>query len=94
MILYPATLLNSLISSSNFLIQSSGFSMYSIRASLVAQRLKHLPAKLETWVRSLSWEDPLEKEMATHSSVLAWRVPGAGEPGGLPSMGSHRFRHN
>ena len=38
----------------------------------------------------LGWEDPLEKEMATHSSVLAWRIPGTGEPGGLPSMGSHR----
>ena len=41
-------------------------------ASLVAQRLKHLPAMRETWVRSLGWEDPLEKEMATHSSILAW----------------------
>ena len=40
------------------------------------------------------WEDPLEKEMATHSSVLAWRIPGTGEPGGLPSMGSHRVRHD
>ena len=40
------------------------------------------------------WEDPLEKEMATHSSVLAWRIPGTGEPGGLPSMGSHRVGHD
>ena len=63
-------------------------------ASLVAQRLKCLPAMRETWVRSLGWEDPLEKEMATHSSVLAWRIPGTGEPGGLPSMGSHRVGHN
>ena len=61
--------------------------MYSIRASLVAQRLKHLPAKLETWVRSLSWEDPLEKEMATHSSILAWRILWTEEPGGLQSTG-------
>ena len=49
-----------------------------IGASLVAQRLKRLPAMLETWVRSLGWEDPLEKEMATHSSILAWRTPWTG----------------
>ena len=61
--------------------------MYSIRACLVAQRLKHLPATLETWVRSLSWEDPLEKEMATHSSILAWRTLWTEEPGGLQSTG-------
>ena len=47
-----------------------------------------------TQVRFLGWEDPLEKEMATHSSVLAWRIPGMVEPGGLPSMGSHRVRHD
>ena len=52
-------------------------------ASLVAQRLKHLPAMRETWVQSLGWEDPLEKEMATHSSILAWRIPWMEEPGGL-----------
>ena len=46
-----------------------------IWASLVAQRLKRLPATQETWVQSLGWEDPLEKEMATHSSILAWRIP-------------------
>ena len=49
----------------------------------VAQRLKHLPAMQETWVRSLCREDPLEKEMATHSSILAWRIPWTEEPGGL-----------
>ena len=43
---------------------------------------------------SQDWEDPLEEEMATHSSVLAWRIPGTGEPGGLPSMGSHRVGHD
>ena len=63
-------------------------------ASLVAQRLKHLPAMWKTRVRSLGWEDPLEKEMATHSSVLAWRIPGMGEPDGLPSMGTHRVGHD
>ena len=52
--------------------------------------VKHLSTMWETRVQSLGWEDPLEKEMATHSSVLAWRIPGTGEPGGLPSMGLHR----
>ena len=95
----------------------------------MAQRLKRLPGMQVTRVRSLGWEDPLEKEngnplqystvhgvaksrtrlrdftftfhfhaleeeMATHSSVLAWRIPGTGKPGGLPSMGSHRVRHD
>ena len=48
----------------------------------------------ETWVESLGQEDPMEKEMATHSSVIAWRIPGTGEPGGLLSMGSHRAGHD
>ena len=48
----------------------------------------------EMYVQSLGWEDPLEKKMATHPSVLAWRIPGTGEPGGLPSMGSHRVGHD
>ena len=64
------------------------------RASLVAQKLKHLPAMWETWVRSLGREDPLEKGMATHSSILAWRIPWAEEPGGLQSMGSQRVGHD
>ena len=55
-------------------------------ASLVAQMVKNLPAMWETWVRSLGGEDPLEKEMAIHSSVLAWRSPWTKEPGGLQSM--------
>ena len=54
---------------------------------------KHQSAILETRVQSLGREDPLEKEMATHSSVLAWRIPGTGEPDVLPSMGSHRLGH-
>ena len=53
----------------------------------MAQRLKHLPAMQETWVPSLGWEDPREKEMATHSSILAWKIPWTEEPGGLQSMG-------
>ena len=56
--------------------------------SLVAQRLKCLPAMQETWVQSLGQEDPLEKEMATHSSILAWRIPWTEEPGRLQSTGS------
>ena len=60
----------------------------------MAQRLKRLPAMQETRVRSLGWEDPLEKEMATHSSILAWRIPWTEEPGGLQSTGSQRVRHN
>ena len=56
--------------------------------------VKNLPTMQETWVRSLGREDPLEKEMATHSSILAWRIPRMGEPGGLPSMGSHRVGHD
>ena len=57
-------------------------------AFLVAQAIKNLPTAQETWVHSLSQEDPLEEEMATHSSVLAWRIPWTEEPGGLQSMGS------
>ena len=60
---------------------------FYLRASLVVQRLKHLPAMWETWVQSLGREDPLEKEMATHSSILAWRILWTEELGGLQSMG-------
>ena len=56
------------------------------RASLVAQRVKRLPSMQETWVRSLGWEDPLEKGMTTHSSTLAWRIPWMEKPGGLQSI--------
>ena len=56
--------------------------------------VKNLLAIQEAQVRSLGQGDPLEKEMATHSSVLAWRIPGTGEPGGLLSMGSHRVEHD
>ena len=63
-------------------------------ASLVAQRLKCLPGMWETQVRSLGREDPLENEMATHSSTLAWRIPWREEPGRLQSMGSKRVGHD
>ena len=58
----------------------------------MAHQVKKLRA--ERWVGSLGWEDPLEKEMAIHFSIFAWRILGMGEPGGLPSMGSHRVGHN
>ena len=60
----------------------------------MAQTAKDLPAMWETQVQSLGQEDPLEKEMATHSSILAWRIPWTQEPGGLESMGSPRVRHD
>ena len=72
------------------LLMTSGWMM----ASLVAQTVQHLPAMQETWVRSLGQEDPLEKEMATHSSILAWRIPWTEEPGRLQSMGLQRVKHD
>ena len=65
-----------------------------VLASLVAQTVKHLPTMRETWVQTLGWDDPPEREMATHSSILAWRVPWTGEPGELLSMGSLRVWHD
>ena len=63
-------------------------------ASLVAQRVKHLPTMQETQVRSLGWEDPLEKEMAIHCSTLAWKIPWKEEPSRLESIGSQRVRQD
>ena len=63
-------------------------------ASLVAQTVKNPPAVPVTWVRSLGWEDPVEKEMASHSSILAWKIPWTEEPGGLQSTGSQRVQHD
>ena len=60
---------------------------YREKTSLVAQSVKNLPTVQESWVQSLGWKDPLEKEMATHSSILAWKIPWTEEPGGLQSMG-------
>ena len=62
--------------------------------SLVAQMVKRLPAMRETWVLTLGWEDLLEKEMATHSSTLAWKIPWMEEPDRLQSMGLQRVRHD
>ena len=65
-----------------------------IKTSLLAQMVKRLPAMQETWVQSLGREDPLEKEMATHSSTLSWKIPWTEEPGSLQSVGSQRARHD
>ena len=62
--------------------------------SLVVQTVKHLPTMRETRVQSLSWEDLLEKEMATHSNIHAWKIPWTEEPGRLQSMGSQRVQHD
>ena len=62
--------------------------------SLVAQRVKRLPTRQETQVQFLGWENPLEKEMATHSGIFAWEIPWTEEPGRLQSMGSQRVGHN
>ena len=72
------------------LIPGSGRSL----SSLVAQMVKNLPTMLETWVQSLGGEDPLEKEMATHSGILSWKIPWTEKPGGLQSMGSQRIGHD
>ena len=68
--------------------------MFNIKCTLVAQTVKNPPAMQETWVRSLGWEDPLEKGLATHSSIHAWRSPWMEEPGRLQLMGLQRVGHN
>ena len=76
-----------------FLINIFKRVFFLLWASMVAQRLNCLPTMRETWVRSLDREDPLEKEMATHSSIVAWRIPWTEEPDGLKSTGSQRVGH-
>ena len=71
-----------------------GYCLQYSWASLVTQMVKTLPAMQETWFWSLDWEDPLEKGTATHSSILAWRIPWTEEPGRLQSMGSQRAGHD
>ena len=71
-----------------------GYPLQYSWASLAAQLVKNLPTMQETEVQSLGWEDPLEKGMATHSSILAWRIPWTEEPGELQSMGSQSVRHD
>ena len=76
------------------IIRKSNQNIKKFRSSLVAQMVKRLPTMWVTWVRSLAREDPLEKEIATHSSTLAWKIPWAEEPWRLQSMGSQRVKHN
>ena len=71
----------------------TGINITFMNNDFVAQLVKNLPAVQETWIQSLGWEDPLEKEMATHSSILAWKISWTEEPGGLHSMGSQRVGH-
>ena len=80
-------------SNPNFLTSILILNPIKLWAFLVAQMIKDLPA-METCIQSLGWEDPLEKGMATHCSILAWRSPWTEEPGGLQSMGSQRGRHD
>ena len=68
--------------------------LYAHLYQLVAEMVKNLPAMQETWVQSLGRQDPLEKEMATHSSTIAWKIPWTEEPGGLQSMGSQIVEHD
>ena len=78
----------------NTTLFNQGMLRHTFWASLVAQRLKHLPGMQETRVRSLGREDPLEKQMATRSSTLAFKIPWTEEPGGLQPMGSQRVGHD
>ena len=79
---------------SPFILSPMVFIKFSLGTSLVAQTVKRLPTMRETRVQSLGWEDPLEKEMATHSSTLAWTTPWTEERGRLQFMGSQRIRHD
>ena len=74
--------------------EGKGYPLQCSWASLVAQMVKNPPAMWETCVQSLGWEDPLEEGMATHSSILAWKISWTEEPGGLQSMGSQRVGHD
>ena len=73
---------------------SKGYYLLGCVSVVVAQTVKRLPAMQKTQVRSLGREDPLEKEMATHSRIFAWKIPWTGEPGGLQSRGSQRVGHD
>ena len=75
-------------------VRSNQSTLKEIRASLAVQIVKNLPAMRKIWVRSLGQEDCLEKGMATHSSILSWRIPETEKPEGLQSMGSQKVRHN
>ena len=73
-------------------VEGIGYALQYSWISLVAQTVKNLPVMRETWIRSLSWEDPLEMDMTTYSNIVAWRIPWTEEPGMLQPMGSQRVR--
>ena len=79
----------------NEYISSTKYSVGIFKTKIISSMyIQNLPAMQETWVQFLGWEDALEKEMAIHSSILAWKIPWTEEPGGLQSMGSQRVRHD
>ena len=78
----------------NIKVPGYGYTHFEMLTSLVAQMVKRLSTMRETWVRALGWEDPLEREMAIHSSTVAWKIPWTEEPGTLQSMGSQRVGHD
>ena len=85
---------SSITGSGRFPGEGMGYPIQYSWVFLIAQMVKNLPAMQETWVQSLGWEDPLEEGMATHSSILDWRIPWTEEPGRLQSMGSQRVGHD
>ena len=85
---------SSIPGSARYTREGIGYPFQYSRASLVAQMVKNPPAVRETWVQSLDWEDPLEEDMATHSSVLSWRIPMDRRPDGLQSKGPHSVGHD
>ena len=91
---YNAEIPGSIPGSTKSTGEGIGYPLQYSWASLVAHLVKNLPAAWETWVRSLGWKDPLEKGKATHSHILAWRIPWTQEPGGLQSKASQRVGHN
>ena len=93
-VIFCEWLLSLSVTFSRFIHAVTGFYSLLWPNPLVAQMLKNPPAMQETWARSLSWEDPLEKDMATHCSIIAWKISWTEEPGGVQSMGSQRVTHN
>ena len=80
--------------SEGFAGKGIGYPLQYSWASLMAQLVKNLPAMRKTWVQFLGWEDPLEGDMASHTSIISWRIPWTEEPGELQSMGSQRVTHD
>ena len=88
------TNLDSILKSRDIILPTKVHIVKAIIFPVVAQTVKHPPTMLENWVRSLGWEDPLEKKMATHSNILAWKIPRTEESGRLQCMGLQRVEHD